>query len=139
MFRNVLIETASTRAHSAIINAIEAEVIARRDTSATVRDRANLRMFMIARNAFLKSWNKLVPHIDPFTYAMAWDSKFNKAVRKGRVIAEVDKMIRMILSDVAVDIESLMPIENFEDIMGAETALSEIMSIEAHGNVDILV
>lgn len=131
MFRNVLIETASTRAHSAILNALEVEVITRRDTSITPRDRANLRMFVVARTAFLKSWNKLVPHTDSVSFAIAWDQKLAGSIRKNRIIAEVDRYMKMILEDVAVDLESLFPIVNFEEISGAEEALSEIMSVNA--------
>lgn len=135
MFRNVLIETASTRAHSAILNALEVEVITRRDTAVTVYDKANLRMFVVARQAFADSWNTLMPNVDSISYAIAWDNHFEKSKRKRNVMDTVNEYMQMILEDIAKELESLFPIENIEDIAGAEKALSEITGADKSENL----
>lgn len=139
MFKNVLIETASTRAHSAILNALEVEVITRRDTAVTVYDKANLRMFTVARQAFANSWDTLMPHVDSVSYAIAWDNHFEKSFRKGKVIDQVNSYIAMIFEDVASDLEALFPISSMEEIAGAEKALTEIVGIENESNLLALV
>ena len=139
MFKNVLMETASTRAHSAILNTLEIEVITRRDTAVTVYDKAYLRMYTVARKAFADSWDILMPHVDSISYAVAWDKYYETSRRKKNVIETVNEYIELIFQDIAADLEAMFPISSMEEISGAERALSEIVGVENRNNLLALV
>lgn len=132
MLKNVLIDTASTRAHSAILNSLKIEVITRRDTAVTVYDRAELRIFTVAHKAFESSWNKLMPHVDSISYAVAWDAHLEglSKAKQAKSIETANGFIGLILDDVAVDLENLLPISSIEAVSGAESALVSIVGVE---------
>ena len=132
MFGNVLRETAYRRALAAIINILDIEIISRRDTTSTAADRAELRMFILSHKSFMKAWDALNPDCNPVSYAIAWDSYLHSAryVNNARMEQRVQNCVRSILSDVAIDIENLLPVSSIDIIRRGEQALSEIVSID---------
>lgn len=132
MFGNVLRETAYRRALAAIINILDIEIISRRDTTSTAADRAELRMFILSHKSFMKAWEALNPDCNPVSYAIAWDSYLHSAryVNNARMEQRVQNCVRSILSDVAIDIENLLPVSSIDIIRRGEQALSEIVSID---------
>ena len=132
MFGNGLRETAYRRALAAIINILDIEIISRRDTTSTAADRAELRMFILSHKSFMKAWEALNPDCNPVSYAIAWDSYLHSAryVNNARMEQRVQNCVRSILSDVAIDIENLLPVSSIDIIRRGEQALSEIVSID---------
>lgn len=132
MFGNVLRETAYRRALAAIINILDIEIISRRDITSTAADRAELRMFILSHKSFMKAWDALNPDCNPVSYAIAWDSYLHSAryVNNARMEQRVQNCVRSILSDVAIDIENLLPVSSIDIIRRGEQALSEIVSID---------
>ena len=132
MFGNVLRETAYRRALAAIINILDIEIISRRDTTSTAADRAELRMFILSHKSFMKAWEALNPDCNPVSYAIAWDSYLHSAryVNNARMEQRVQNCVRSILSDVAIDIENLLPVSSIDIIRRGEQALSEIVAID---------
>lgn len=132
MFGNVLRETAYRRALAAIINILDIEIISRRDTTSTAADRAELRMFILSHKSFMKAWEALNPDCNPVSYAIAWDSYLHSAryVNNARMEQRVQNCVRSILSDVAIDIENLLPVSSIDIIRRGEQALSEIVTID---------
>ena len=132
MFGNVLRETAYRRALAAIINILDIEIISRRDITSTAADRAELRMFILSHKSFMKAWEALNPDCNPVSYAIAWDSYLHSAryVNNARMEQRVQNCVRSILSDVAIDIENLLPVSSIDIIRRGEQALSEIVSID---------
>lgn len=132
MFGNVLRETAYRRALAAIINILDIEIISRRDITSTAADRAELRMFILSHKSFMKAWDALNPDCNPVSYAIAWDSYLHSAryVNNARMEQRVQNCVRSILSDVAIDIENLLPVSSIDIIRRGEQALSEIVAID---------
>lgn len=132
MFGNVLRETAYRRALAAIINILDIEIISRRDITSTAADRAELRMFILSHKSFMKAWDALNPDCNPVSYAIAWDSYLHSAryVNNARMEQRVQNCVRSILSDVAIDIENLLPVSSIDIIRRGEQALSEIVTID---------
>lgn len=131
MFKNVMKETASRRALAAIINTLDVEIISRRDTYTNSRERAELRMFMVAHKGFMQAWNTLNADTDPVSYAVAWDAHLSSMVfNKHRIESLVHHHVRTILAEVAVDIEALLPVSNIENIRSGEKALAEIVNLD---------
>lgn len=132
MFGNVLRETAYRRALAAIINILDIEIISRRDITSTAADRAELRMFLLSHKSFMKAWEALNPDCNPVSYAIAWDSYLHSAryVNNARMEQRVQNCVRSILSDVAIDIENLLPVSSIDIIRRGEQALSEIVTID---------
>lgn len=132
MFKNVFKETASTRALAGIINSLEIEIVARRDTICNHGDKSALRMFIIARNAFQRTWNIMVPETDSVSYAIAWDDHLNSAVHiNNRKIEElVVSYMNSILDDVSVDLYNLLPHFSINTIHEREAALVQIVNID---------
>lgn len=132
MFGNVLRETAYRRALAAIINILDIEIISRRDITSTAADRAELRMFILSHKSFMKAWDALNPDCNPVSYAIAWDSYLHSAryVNNARMEQRVQNCVRSILSEVAIDIENLLPVSSIDIIRRGEQALSEIVTID---------
>lgn len=132
MFGNIMRDTAPRRAMAAIINTLDVEIITRRDTSSTSRDRAELRMFIMAHKSFTNAWNAINPNSDPVSYAVAWDTHLsaNRRFNNQKFEAIVQNHVRSILSEVAVDIEALLPISSIENIRAGEKALTKIVNID---------
>lgn len=132
MFGNVMRETAPRRAMSAIINALDLEIIKRRDTCASSQDRAELRMFILTYTSFKKAWDHLNPDTDPVSYALAWDEHLNSMIFKGGIEKVVHQNVRGIMTELENDIKPLLPVSTLENIRAGERALSEIVDIDRH-------
>lgn len=132
MFGKILRETSYRRALAAIINTLDIEIIGRRDTTRTAADRAELRMFLLAHNSFMRAWDQLNPECNPVSYAIAWDCYLRDAryVNDARMEQRVQDCVRSIMSEVAVDIESLLPVSSIEMIRHGEKALAHITTID---------
>lgn len=132
MFGKILRETAYRRALAAIINTLDIEIISRRDIARTSADRAELRMFILSHKSFMKAWNALNSECNPVSYAIAWDSYLHSAryVNNSRMEQRVQDCVRSILSEVAVDIEMLLPVSSIEIVRRGEKALAEIVTID---------
>lgn len=132
MFKNIMRDTAPRRALAAIINTLDIEIITRRDTAKTSQDRAELRMFILAHKSFTNAWNALNPETNPISYAIAWDTHLtaNRRFNVKKFENLVRHYVENILSEVAVDIENLLPVSNIENIRAGEQALADIVTID---------
>jgi len=131
MFGNVMRDTAARRAMAAIINTLDVEIISRRDTCSTSRDRAELRMFILTYNSFKQAWDTLNPDCDSISYAIAWDEHLSaRRFNKQKIENLVHHHVRTILSEVSGDIKALLPVSTIENIRAGEKALSEIVDID---------
>lgn len=132
MFGKILRETAYRRALAAIINTLNIEIITRRDTTCTAADRAELRMFLLAHKSFSRAWDALNPDCNSVSYAIAWDSYLRDAryVNNARMESRVQDCVQTIMSEVAIDIERLLPISSIEMIRHGEKALAQITTID---------
>lgn len=141
MSKKVFVECASTRAHAAILNALEIEVITRRDTVVNVYDRNVLRLFSIARAAFQKSWDVLMPNVDSISFANAWDTHISSVTRRNakKINELVNNYIRMILEDVTGELQEFMPVMSLDAVAGYEEALTKIVGVKDSRNLLVMV
>ena len=133
MFKNVMYGTVNTRALAAIINTLDCEVATLTGPSLTVAQRARLRMFKLAHEAFSATWQRMNHYTDPLSYAVAWDAHCESvsarvsAKARGAVLTSMTTMI----DEVSVDIVNLFPVSSMEAITAAESALSDLRVIDA--------
>lgn len=129
MFKNVLRDTAATRAHAAIINALEVEVVTLRDRAKDSRGREYLRLHLIALRAFSQSWSRLMPGSTPLAFAQAWDA--HSTVVRGtahRVLLDfVELQMDLIMDDVAVDMAWFRSTSTLATAMASESCLLELV------------
>lgn len=126
MFRNVLHETAATRAHAAIINILEVERTLLRHEQTNAHSRERYRLFSIAHRAFVASWNKLMPQTDPLGYASAWDAHAGSSRAFWRLAKEVERCMVQILNDVAEGLHWFRSV-SFSHVQASEEALQDIL------------